>query len=142
MDALLQLFASCAGTLGFGVLFNIRGKKLLWATIGGVLAWGLFLLLGPLLPSEPIRYFIVSMCSTIYAEVLARYLKTPACTFCIVTLVPLVPGGALYRTTTLALSGQVERFLPQLIYTLELAVALSLGIVVITAATKFWYRIR
>ena len=142
MDIAIQLLASCIGTLGFGVLFNVRGKKLLWATIGGFLTWGLFLLLAPVFPSEPIRYFIVSMVSTVYAEVLARCLKTPACTFCIVTLVPLVPGGALYRTTTLALSGQVDRFLPQLIYTLELAVALSLGIVVITAATRFWNKLR
>lgn len=142
MDNLIQLVAGCIGTLGFGILFNVRGKKLFWGTLGGLLAWGMFLILERWLPSEPVRYFIVAMCSTIYAEVLARQLKTPASTFCIINLIPLVPGGALYRTTTAALSGRMERFLPQLIYTLELAVALSLGIVVITAVARFYAKLK
>ena len=140
IDALIQILASFFGTLGFGVLFNIRAKKLLWAAFGGMLSWGLFLGFNQLLKNEPLSYFLVAICSTLYAEILARIMKTPASTFCIITLIPLVPGGAMYYTTTYALSGNSEAFITKAIYTLELAVALSLGIVIVTAASKFIFR--
>lgn len=132
-DMIIQSATALVGTLGFGFLFNIRGKKLVFAAVGGMLAWMLFLVLEPVAESEPLRYLIVSACSTTYAEVLARILKTPATTFSIITLIPLVPGGALYQTTTAALDRNTEVFVPKLIYTIELAVALSLGIVIVTA---------
>ena len=137
LDIIIQILTAFFGTLGFGVLFNIRRTKLLFAALGGMLFWALFLGLGIFIESEPLRYFIVSLCSTTYAEILARIIKTPASTFSIITLVPLVPGGALYYTTTFALSGNIERFLPKFIYTAELAVALSLGIVVTTAVFRY-----
>ncbi|MBP3381282.1 MAG: threonine/serine exporter family protein [Clostridia bacterium] len=133
---LIEVLASFVGTLGFGYLFNIRGRKLVYAALGGMAAWALFLGLGFWIESEVLRYFIVSVCSTVYAEVLARRLKTPATTFCIITLIPLVPGGALYYTTTTALSGNLDLFIPRLTNTVQLAVALSLGIVIVTAACR------
>ena len=46
MDGILQLITSFIGTLGFGILFHIRGRKLWLAAVAGFLAWGCFLLLG------------------------------------------------------------------------------------------------
>ncbi len=134
---IIQVAASFFGTLGFGFLFNIRGKKLVYAAIGGMLSWALFLVIGGLVPSEALRYFIVSLCSTTYAEILARILKTPATTFSIITLIPLVPGGALYHTATFAMNGNFQEFVSKLVYTVELALALSLGIVIMTAIFKY-----
>lgn len=136
MNALIEIIAAFFGTLGFGFLFNIRGNKLWWAAIGGMLAWTLFLALGLVVESEVIRYFIVALCTTYGAEVMARILKTPASTFCIIWLLPLVPGGALYYTMTYALSGQTALFAAKAVYTIELSVALSLGIVLVTAASR------
>ncbi len=141
-SALIQIIASFFGTLGFGFLFNIRGNKLVFAAVGGMLAWGLFLGLGSVIENEAIRYFIVSLCSTTYAEILARVLKTPATTFSIITLIPLVPGGALYHTATFAMSGEASQFIAKLVYTVELALALSLGIVVVTAIFKYVRKFR
>ncbi len=133
---IIELLTAFLGTLGFALLFNLRGKKLIYASLGGMLSWMLFLSLGPIFQNEALRYLIVAIISTAYSEILARTLKTPASTFSILVLVPLVPGGALYNTVTFALSGNTEAFIPKLIYTLELAVALSLGIVITTALFK------
>ena len=132
-DIIIQIITAFAGTAGFGFLFNIRGSKLVVAAFGGMAAWALFLLLGVWIENEVLRYFIVSVCSTTYSELCARLLKTPATTFSIVTLIPLVPGASLYYTTAFALDGDIEQFIPKLIITVELAVALSLGIVIVTA---------
>ena len=137
-DGLIQVTAAFCGTLGFGFLLNSRGKKLIFAALGGMMSWALFLLLGFITKGEPMRYFIVSVIITLYAEILARILKTPASTFCILSLIPLVPGGALYYSSTYALSGDTELFVSKAVYTLELTVALSLGIVLVTACMKYF----
>ena len=52
----VQILAAAVGSLGFGVLFNLRGKKLLATAFGGALAWGAFLLFsffGMTLPLAP-----------------------------------------------------------------------------------------
>lgn len=137
LDVIIQIAASLFGTLGFGLLFNIRGKKLCWTAIGGTLAWSLFLFLGLFLENEAIRYFIVSVCCTCYAEVMARLIKTPASTFSVTILIPLVPGSALYYTTTHALANAGDLFVEKAVYTLELSVALALGLVLVTAIARY-----
>ena len=131
-----EVLAAFGGTIGFGLLFNIRGKKLRLAGLGGGLAWLLFLLLGFVIENEVARYFIVSVVITLYAEILARILKTPASTFCIVSLIALIPGGGLYYSMAYALSGESTLFVEKAAYTLALAAALSLGIVLATAVTR------
>ena len=41
LDALIEILAAFAGTIGYGALFNVRGKKLLFAVLA-VWAVGLF----------------------------------------------------------------------------------------------------
>lgn len=141
-DAILQVVTGCIGTVGFGILFNIRGKKLILASLGGFLSWALFLLLGFGISSEVIRYFLVSVALSVYSEILARKVKTPASTFSIVSLVPLIPGGSLYYTMSHVLHGDFEAFAPRALYTLELAAALSLGILLVTATIRTVNRFR
>ena len=141
-DALLQIIMAFFGTIGFGMLFRSRGKKLLLAGLGGMLAWALFLLLGCWIESEPIRYFIVSVIISVYAEVLARICKTPAGTFGILSLVPLVPGGGLYYSADYALSGDMQAFAAKALSTLSLTAMLSVGIVLVAAIAKFISSVR
>lgn len=131
----LQVLSAFTGTLAFGFLFNIRGKKLLLAALGGMLSWLLFLLLGMQIESQVLRYFLVSILLSLYSELLARLLKTPTTTFCIVSLVPLIPGSSLYYTMSYALQER-EQFAATALHTLQLAAALSLGIVLVTALMR------
>ena len=39
----VQTLMGCIGSVGFAVLFNIRGRKLLLAAGGGALAWAVYL---------------------------------------------------------------------------------------------------
>ena len=94
-DALIQILMGGLGTLGFNILFNIRGKKLVLATLGGVISWTVFLTLAPVLPGEALRYFLSAAVITVYGEILARIEKTPTTTFLVPSIVPLIPGSAL-----------------------------------------------
>ena len=137
LNELTQVLAGCVGTFGFAVLFNIRGKRFLFAGLGGLLSWLLFVLLRHIIPSEAVNYFIVAMVISLYAEAMARILKTPTTTFITVSLIPLIPGGSLYYTMSYAISGSWNDFMPSALSTIQLAVALALGIVLTTAAAAF-----
>ena len=38
-QVIMQLAAALAGSAGFALLFNARGEKLIWASLGGLLSW-------------------------------------------------------------------------------------------------------
>ena len=139
---LIQICMGYLGSLGFGVLFHLRGKKLIIASLGGFLSWSVFLALAGLIPSEAIRYFLASAAVTVYAEVFARVLKTPTTTFLVVSLIPLIPGGALYYTMNYALNEQWSSFINQAFYTLELAFCLAVGIIAVTTLTRMVMALR
>ena len=136
MSGLIQILMGTLGTLGFNVLFNIRGRKLLFATLGGLISWTVFLALEPLLPSEALRYFLSAAVITVYGEVLARVEKTPTTTFLVPSIIPLIPGSALYYTMNYALGEQWSQFAEQAFYTLQLALSLAVGIIAVTTAVR------
>ncbi len=136
LDMLLECVAALCGTLAYGFIFNIRGKKLWLGALGGMFSWTLLLVLRLCSLHDVPAYFIVSLVMTLYSEILARKVKTPSTTFCIVTLVPLIPGGTLYYTMSYALASDAERFAHSAALTLKLSLALSLGIVLVTAASR------
>ena len=136
MNPWIQILMGGLGTLGFNILFHIRGKKLLFATLGGVISWAVFLALEGWLPGESIRYFLSMTAISIYAEVFARIEKTPTTTFLVPCVIPLIPGSALYYTMNYALNEQWDLFIQKAFYTLELALSLALGIIAVTTATR------
>ena len=96
MTYFIQILTGTLGAFGFAILYNLRGTKLLIATLGGALSWGTYLFFGIWFHSEPLRYFFAAIAVTIYAEIFARIKKTPTSTFLIVPMIPLIPGGVLY----------------------------------------------
>lgn len=138
---LIQIFTGFLGSLGFSVLFNIRGRKLLVASLGGLISWTIFLLLEPVFQSEAPRYFFAAAVITVYSEFFARVLKTPT-TFLVSSIVPLIPGGSLYYTMNYALNEQWDLFVQKAFSTLELALALAVGIIAITTLTRMQSALR
>lgn len=132
----LQVFTGFVGVIGFSILFNIRGKRLIATAVGGFLSWALFVVLSHVIPNEAFNYFLVALLISVYAEIMARVMKTPTTTFITASLVPLIPGGSLYYTMAYAFESNMEAFLEKAIYTLQLAAALALGIIVASTAVK------
>ncbi len=137
---LIQLAVVLIGSFCFGILFNLRGKRLAVSSFGGLLSWGLFLLFSRCITSEPVNYFLVAVIVSLYAECMARLLKTPATPITTTSLIPLIPGGSLYYTMAYAFESDFDRFLEKAVYTLQLASALALGILIVTALSQFVFR--
>ena len=141
-EALIQIITGTIGSLGFGILFNIRQERLAAATVGGFLSWSIYLLAMHVIPNEALCYFIASLLTALYSEAMARLLKSPTTTFITTALVPLIPGGSLYYTMAYAFESDITKFFSRAVYTLQLASALALGIIVASTVTKLFVRDR
>ena len=136
---IVQILTGFIGALGFGILFNLKGKRLLAGAIGGLLSWGIFVALSQFIASEAINYFIVSVLISIYAEIVAKRVKTPTTPIITTALIPLIPGGSLYYTVASAFDSSFGDFSQKAIYTLKLATSLALGMIVVLAVWHFFF---
>lgn len=130
---LLRIIVGTIGTFAFSVTFNIRNKRLLFSTIGGLLSCICFEFSSTFFQNEAFCCFISSTVTSLYSEILARVLKTPTTTFFIPSLLPLIPGGSLYNTMAYAISQDSEKFKIHFVNTIWIAAALALGIVLTSA---------
>lgn len=130
MTELIQIITATVGSLGFGILFNVRKKRLIAVGLGGGVAWALYLLFDMITGSLGLSYFLVSLLVSLYAEVMARVFKSPTLVFISPSLIPLVPGASLYYTMSHALSQKTELFLGSALTTVTAAAALAIGIIV------------
>ena len=63
MREIIQLIVSFTGSLGFAALFNIHGKKLWFAALGGCLSWAVYLAVEFVTPSPYVcRYDVDDHC--------------------------------------------------------------------------------
>lgn len=139
---ILNSFYAFLSSLGFGVLFNIRGKNLIIASLGGGLAWLTYLLSGKLQPSLVFSLFLASMVGSIYSEIMARLYKNPVTMFIICAIIPLVPGGGMYYATLEAVKGNFTLALTKGAVTLFSAGAIAVGIVFVASISTIFKKMK
>ena len=141
---IIMTLISFVATLGFGIAFNIKGKKLFFAAVGGGISWFFYSLFLEVGLSEISSLFISSILFSIYSEVLARIYKTPVTTFVVCALIPLVPGSGMYFTMLSAINGDIAESLELGLKTLASAGTLALGVLFVSTITKliFQYKYR
>ena len=130
----LWAFFACAG---FCFVFNMRGKVLLLASLGGSLGWFVYLLFSSL-GNDIIQFFIATVATAVYAEVMARVMKRPATEFQIVALLPMVPGGGIFYTMEYCVIGNNERFVQTGLHTLGIAGSLAIGILLVSSFVRLF----
>ena len=132
-ETIVQLLMAFLGALGFSLLFGMPRRHLWFASLGGMLAWGLYLLAARWIPGDFIPYLLASAFAVVYAELLARLRRSPATLFVIPAILPLVPGGSLYYAMSFAVRGQLEEAGRYGMQTLKLGLAIAAGISLVVA---------
>lgn len=120
-------------SIAFSIEFNIHGKKLIFATLGGTLAWIVYLLSSGIYANDIPQYFLGAIAISVYSEILARINKVPATVYLAISIIPLVPGGEIYHTMVAFISGNGDVFLQKLMYTFGIAGAIALGVFAVTS---------
>lgn len=137
MDIIKEGIGALIGTLGFSLLFGLQYKRLLASSAGGVFVWLIFASIRFLMPyNDFLCNFIPAIFGTAYSQVMAKVLKVPSTMFIFTSLIVLVPGGKLYYTMSNIIHGNFSSAISYALDTLEIAVAIAFGIVIIMVITK------
>lgn len=134
---IIQLVAAFIGSIGFAILFNMKGKQILFAGIGGALTWLIYLIFHNILEDYFVSYLIAAVFVAIYAEVMARVNRAPSTIFLTATAIPLIPGGSLYYTMYGLVVKDGEMFISNGQDAVIIALAIALGFVFVAVVTKY-----
>lgn len=142
LQDLVQLLTGAIGSVGFALIFRLRGRYLPLAAIGGLLNWGGYLLLFHLTGHLFFSCLVSSMAAALYAELLARRLRAPATLFLVPAVIPSIPGSNLYYTMQAAVRGNYALVGENAIGTLKWAFGIAGGISIIVVFFAVWRAIK
>lgn len=139
----LQLITATIGTLGFGILFKLRGKNLFFSTLGAFITWGIYVLVFNNLEIENynrakfIAAISASLSVAIYAQIMARVNKAPATVFLATSAFPLIPGDNLYYMMYDIVIGDIAGFKNNAIILIITCLAMAFGFTIVEAFNKY-----
>lgn len=129
---LIEIIAAFFAAYAFGILFNIKGKYLIIAGIGGGFGWFLYKVCIQIGFVESSALFIASIGFSIYCETCARIYKTPSTILSVCCLIPLVPGYGVYNTLYEFLTNDYIQALDYAANTIASACSLALGVILVS----------
>ncbi len=126
-------FISC---LGFGVLFNVQKRTLLLAAVNGAIGWTILLVLDIPQVSYIFANLLSALVVGLLAEIFAVIQKTPATSFIVIGVIPLVPGFRVYRSMLFFVRGDLDKGIAEGVRSCFMAVAIAVGIILATSIVR------
>lgn len=123
-----NLLTALFSTVGYCLLMNVPVKKIIPASVGGMLSWLLYLLLKDQVASVFYLLVLVGAFAATYSEIAAKIAKTPATLFLLPALIPLVPGGSAYYAMLGLVQNRFDDMRRYALLTGQWAVGLAAGI--------------
>lgn len=137
MDVVAVIMAFFA-SVGFAVMYQVRGYKLILCGLGGSLTWAVYLLVVMGTGDQIAGFFAATMLVSLVAEILARIVKTPVIMFLVPMLIPLIPGGNLYESTTYLIQNQMVLFGGSMALLLRKVGAIAFGIIFVASLVQVY----
>ncbi len=138
----IEIFFSFLVTVGFAILFNVRGKFIIYSGVGGAISWFFYLIFKEQGYQVSSCYLLATLITSLYCEIVARKIKTTVPTLLIAALIPLAPGGGIYYTMLHLLNNQYKLSLLKGAETLVLAGAMALGVIIGMSFSKIFFRLK
>ena len=88
---------SFIASAGFGVVFNIQWRDLIYAAVGGTIVRIVYIALQAVIPDYRFIFTIVAaFCAALYSEILALAKKEPSVLYRYPSIIPLIPGDLFF----------------------------------------------
>lgn len=136
MSEVIQTCMGMLGAVGFSLLFHVKGKKLIAAAFGGGLSWVVYLAVMKYYGDPALSLLASTVTVGVLAEILARVMKTPVTILLVPMLIPLIPGGDLYYTTSYLVRGMAEECADRGNLVIKEAGAIAFGIILVTCLVQ------
>ena len=138
---IIQLGAAFIGSIGFAIFLKMKGKQIFYAGLGGFVTWFIYLMVFNFCQSDFISNLIASVFVGVYAEIMARVNRAPSTIFLTAAAIPLIPGGKLYYTMYGLISKDQALFVESGMDAVIIALAISLGFVVVAVIKRYAQKI-
>ena len=135
MDEFVMILMGALGTLGFSLLFHVKGWKLLGISLGGAAATAVYLWVLAYTEEKALAVLVSTTAIGVLAEIFARCFKAPVISFLVPMLVPLIPGSDLFYATSFLIRGQSADFAARGELLLWQAGAIAFGIILAACLT-------
>ena len=135
---LIVLLTAALGTIGFAIIYYVHPRHLVFATLGGILTCTVYLLTKNLVGGELLPNLLGAVAGAGFCEVFARLTKTPVPVYMLPAIIPLIPGGTLYRTMFYFAAGSYTEAASLGITTLQAALGIAGGIVIASVIGLFF----
>lgn len=137
----LGLVLACvwaAGASGFSAFYlNTKLFDIIWGAVTGAAGWLAFRLTGGTgAGGSAFSYLAGALAVAVFSEIMRLFWHTPATVFLIPGLLPLVPGGGMFKTMRAAVQGLSADALSLGYTTLLAAGAIALGIALVSGVVK------
>ena len=129
-NPIIMLITAALATLGFSILFYIHPRRLVVATLGGVLTTGIYLLGVHFIGGELLPNLLGALVGAGFSEIMGRLTKVPVPIYMVPCVIPLVPGGGLYETMFNFVAGNYAAAATSGMRTLQIALGIAGGIVI------------
>lgn len=130
---IIQILSGILGSIGFALIFNLKKDKIPYIIVGAGMGWAIYLLCYHYTTNLFLSNVAASVFCTASAEVLARWRKAPATLFLLIHIIPLVPGGSLYRTMRSFVIKDQQAFAQNGMNTLYVSAGIAVGILIVTS---------
>lgn len=92
----VQLISCTVACTGFAIWFQIRGRQVLYSSIGAFFTWAIYVVVFAIWPSNFVATMAGAAFVAAYAFIMSRVNKAPATIFLTASAFPLIPGPNLY----------------------------------------------
>ena len=133
MEYLLQFAVAAVSTVCFGVTFQVPRRHMLACGVGGGVGWLCYVLCQAAGCSAAIATFLAALPLTLACRLFAIRFRAPVTLFLLCGIFPLVPGAGIYYTAYYFLQGYGQQMADRGFETVKIALALALGIALVSA---------
>ena len=133
---MIQVLMAMVGVIGFSIMFNIHGYKVIIIAFGGAVCWIVYCIIFNFSADKMISCFFTTMMIAALSEVLARIIKTPVILLFVPMIVPLIPGSDLYYMMFHLILGETAQGRGFGYLLAKEAGAIAFGIIIVTTVTQ------
>lgn len=133
----IQLISCTIACTGFALWFKIRGRQVLYSSVGAFFTWGIYVLVYELRPSNFLATLMAAIFVAAYAFIMSRINKAPSTIFLTASVFPLIPGPNLYYMMYGCLSRNVELAFSETIVLLSTCLAIAFGFIIVDMIARY-----
>ena len=131
---LISVISAFFGSLGFSIIYNIRGLRIWIPAIGGAVFWAVYLIFLHFINNEFLGFFLCGDPDHNLFRNMGKNIKTPSTVILMPTVIPLIPRRiTIYYAMDAALRHDMPQFFLKAQAAVGLAVALAAGIMAVTS---------